>query len=729
MAHAEPAECSRVYATLLHRKVLPTLIAMWVFGCLISAEIAHADNTTAPPSHAVALATDPVFDGVVEGDPAWVNVKPLTNFTQQLPNHGEPATLVTNVYIGYTDEALHIAFIAYEDDIDSMTISNNGWQSDSVLVVIDTYQNQLTGYGFSTNQVGAEWDASIYNGNSNWNWATVWQVKSAIHEDSWSSEMVIPFTSLDYPNRDVQTWGFNFSRFVIGRNEISHWAPIPRQFSIWRLALAGAVDNIKPPPSKRNVKFNPYVITSKGKGRDAELVDHSDFGFDIRYSLSPTLNLTATYNTDFAQVETDRLQINTGRFSLFFPETRPFFLENGQLFSIGVPQETLVFHSRRIGIANDGTRLPMAGGVKLAGHLGLKNEVGLMLFRVDDAATDGYEDFNVARFSRDLGNRSKFGFLATNRESATHDSQSFATDLQWGIGEFAQIRSFVATTQSNDGIAREDEYTYAIYADYASPNWQNSASYHEVGAGFNPSMGFVQRRNSRKIHVASQRSIQMHGKWGLNAWNPHGNYTAYWNFDGYKESGHLHLDSYVAWKNGADMWTAVNVSEEGVRYPFNVAGQQVLPGNYRSPQLSLGINSPRDKSWNIGAALDIGGFYQGDSTGFGIFSNYTQSEHLDVFLNYSYNEVEFPNLDAPFSFSLTRLGVQASFTPKIRLSSLIQYNDADDVLSANLRFSWLRSASTGLYLVYNEINERSLASENVRRSIVFKYSHMFDLNF
>ncbi len=706
-------------------------IGVLLYCCLcINSAFALDDADARPRAQATYLSLAPVFDGKVDGDPAWKDLPKITNFTQQIPINGNAATMATEVLIGYTDEALHIAFIAYEDDIEDMAPSSNGWESDGVVVVIDPYQSEVTGVVFSTNQTGVEWDASLFNGNTDWNWSTVWEARTSINEDNWSVEMVIPFASLQYPKQEVQSWGINFSRYVRNRNESSVWAPIPRQFSIWRLGLAGIIENIKPPPSKRNVRFNPYVITARGDGVDADLVDRSDYGFDVLYSLTPTLNFTSTFNTDFAQVESDQLQINTGRFSLFFPETRPFFLENSALFTIGVPRETLVFHSRRIGIARNGTRLPMDGGVKLTGHVGRQNEVGLMYLRADSAAGEGYEDFAIARYSRSLTNRSKFGFLATNRDSGPYQSQSFASDVQWGIAEYGEIRSFVATTHSNDGVDRDDEYTYALYGTYNSPKWQSSTSYHEVGAGFNPAMGFVQRRNSRKIHVASQRSVLMDGKWGLREWQPHGNYTAYWDFDGYKESGYLHLDSQFVWQNGANISTALNLAEEGVRYPFYIAGEEVLVGEYESPELSVNVNGPFDRRWGIGGALSTGGFYQGDRTGLSVWSNYTFSEHLNMSFGYNFSEVDFPNLEKPFDFALTSVAVRAAFTPRVTLSGRLQYNDADDILSANIRFAWLRSASTGFYLVYSEVDDgKSTEDVSHRRSIVLKYSHMFDMNF
>ena len=447
------------------------------------------------------------------------------------------------------------------------------------------------------------------------------------------------------------------------------------------------------------------------------------------YSLTPTLNLTATYNTDFAQVESDQLQINTGRFSLFYPETRPFFLENSQLFNIGVPSETLVFHSRRIGIANNGTRLPIEGGAKLAGHIGSKNELGVMALRADDAAGSGVEDFGITRYKRYFANRSSLGVMTTHRDSGSHVSSTYAADAQLGIGEHAEIRTFVATSKSDDGIHREDEHSFAMYGTYSSPEWQTSTSFHEVGSGFNPAVGFVQRRDSRKAHLFVQRTFAMDGKWGLNEWKPFANYTSYWDFDGFKESSNLHVETWWVWNSGADFWAAVNFNEEGVKRPFYIVGQEVPANEYAFVDFNVGFSTPREKDWGIGGAMNIGDFYQGERTAVRVFTNYTLNEKFTTALSHNRNNVDFPELDEPFSFSLTALNLSYAFTPETRLSAFVQYNDVDDVLSTNIRFAWLRTSSTGLYLVYSEVDENGLDQGENRSSLVLKYSHMFDMNF
>ena len=687
---------------------------------------AQADDR--PVFRAIALEQEPIFDGNVQEDPVWTSFEPAGNFIQNMPDTGESASKDTQFYVGFTDEALYVAFTCHEDDMNKMNVSNNGWESDSVFVVFDTFQNHINAFGFSTNPAGAEWDSTLANGRADWNWSTVWRVKTHHHADSWDVEMIIPFTSLNYPNKPQQDWGMNVARVIVGNNEVSHWASVPQQFSTYRLALAGTLEGLKPPPQKRNIKFTPYALTSQGETNAAAEESENDWGFDIRYAITPTLDLDATYNTDFAQVENDALRVNTGRFSLFFPETRPFFLEKQQLFTVGVPQETLLFHSRAIGIGQGGERLPIEGGLKLAGNLGMKNQIGLLQMRAESATFDGSEDFTVARFNRDFASRSKFGFLFTNRSNVESNFQTLGADFQLGIGEYGEIRTFAAVTNSDEELDRTDEYAYAVYGRYDSEKWQSSTSYHEVGSGFNPAVGYAQRTNSRKMHLSTMRVTDLDGEWGLQDWRPNAQYVGYWDFDGYKESSSLLVDNWFRWKSGADIWTAYSINDEGVRYPFTIAGHQIEPGEYSARNLLIGLNSPQNTKWRIGGNVNVGEYFDGDGDSIGIWASYTLNEHFNAFLNFNRTEVYFEDTESDLSWDVSQLGLAFSVTPKIGFTTLLQYNSVGDVYSTNLRFSWLRSARSGLYLVYNQFEENNVMGPVERETVILKYSHLFDIN-
>ena len=155
--------------------------------------------------------------------------------------------------------------------------------------------------------------ASGSGGGFNVNWDGDWQVRTKVFETGWSAEFAIPFRTLRYPQGRSQAWGLNIQRNIRRRNESSFWAPIPRQFTLYRLSLAGELRGIEV-PAQRNLKITPYVL---GKleywDQDATTSRIGDIGGDLKYSITPSLTLDATYNTDFAQVEVDDQQINLNR--------------------------------------------------------------------------------------------------------------------------------------------------------------------------------------------------------------------------------------------------------------------------------------------------------------------------------------------------------------------------------------------------------------------------------
>ena len=327
-----------------------SLLFLLVCGVGVSAPV-----VSAPSAEAVRLEVVPELDGKVLGDPAWLKSS-LSGFWQQRPVEGTRSTQETEVYIGYTDTTLYVGIVAYDDNPSGIIMADSRRDAslengDNVSFIIDSFMDQQNGLVFGTNPAGIEYDAQVSrqasgsmmgSGGFNLNWDTNWRVETHIGDYGWSAEFEIPFRSLRFGNQDVQTWGFNFQRTIRRNNEVAYWAPISRQYSLSRLADAGRVAGIET-PAMRNFKITPYVLGRERTGNRISTFSDQDGGFDIKYSVTPSLTLDATYNTDFAQVEVDEFQINLDRFSLFLPEQRPFFLENSAQFTVGDPGEMELF--------------------------------------------------------------------------------------------------------------------------------------------------------------------------------------------------------------------------------------------------------------------------------------------------------------------------------------------------------------------------------------------------
>ncbi|MDP6580885.1 MAG: DUF5916 domain-containing protein, partial [Vicinamibacterales bacterium] len=371
-----------------------------------------------PVTAAVASQTAPLLDGVVLGDPAWAEAVPATGFRQTKPDEGEPASERTEVRVVFTDTTLYVGVVCYDRDARSITISDSRRDSslddsDSIQIILDTYLDQQSGFVFGTSPAGQEYDGQVVNAGEgrlgrstttssgsgagfNGNWDGVWEVRTTVSDVGWSAEFAIPFRTVSYPARDVQTWGLNVQRNIRRRNEIVYWAPLPRQYNLLRLSLAGQLSGIRvPAATQRSLKIVPYVAGDLAHSDvRSRTITLGDVGADLKYAVGPSLTLDLTYNTDFAQVEVDRQQINLDRFSLFFPEKRPFFLENAGVFSVssvrqvagGNPAQTELFFSRRIGIGSDGREIPILAGARMSGKVSDSVSVGVLNMQTEAVA-------------------------------------------------------------------------------------------------------------------------------------------------------------------------------------------------------------------------------------------------------------------------------------------------------------------------------------------------------
>jgi len=697
------------------------------------------------------LLASPTLDGDVIGDAAWQGVVPATGFRQVQPDDGQPATQETEVYIGFLDDALYIGVVAYDKQVDAITVTDSRRDAslddtDSFQVIIDGLRDGQNGYVFGTNPAGLAYDGQVVRegsggqlgsgaGGFNLNWDGSWDVVATISDIGWSAEMRIPFRTLRFGKGETQTWGINFQRNIRRNNEVAYWAPLSRQRNLHRVSDAGTITGIVP-PAQKNLKVTPYVLGKSSRGGNiAGTESEADFGFDIKYSITPSLTLDATYNTDFAQVEVDEQQVNLDRFSLFLPEKRPFFLENAGQFTVGNAEQVELFFSRRIGIADDGEQIPIDGGVRLSGKVGGSTNLGFLY--MSSEAVMGVapgNQFTVARVNQELPGRSAVGFLIVDRRgdgsylvAADDDqNQTYAIDGRWGIGENLILSAWAAKT-ATPGLAGRDD-AYALKADYDSATWAYRLSYTEVGGDFNPEVGFLSRSAYERIEAFVMRRIRPDDLWGLLEIRPHMSYQGYWDFDGFQETGYWHNDVHWAFRNGYELHTAVNVTRSGLTDPFEIVdGVIVQPGTYDHAEGQIVFHTNQAAPLSFSFQGIVGGRFGGDRLSLGPELKYRIGETFSSELSYIYNKFDLPVPGGQFDANLARLRLSYSFTPKILLQALVQYNELDDVLSTNLRFAWLQSANSGLYLVYNEIDEGGVGALPAGREIILKYSHIFDV--
>ncbi|MDA9850660.1 carbohydrate binding family 9 domain-containing protein [Flavobacteriaceae bacterium] len=698
------------------------------------------------------IENDPIIDGNVINDKTWNSIFPITSMTQVTPNFGEPSSEKTEIRLAYTDRNLFISVVGFDSDPSKIVVSDSKRDADlndedSFLFILDTYNDFQNGFLFGTNSDGMQYDAQIDNegignfnpnsrqkggtlGGTNVNWDASWEVKTIKGDFGWSAEFSIPLNSLRFLPGENKTWGLNFQRNISKNSETSFWASLPLGFDIKRVSISGKLKGLDL-KSPKNLKIIPYTIGNASYQKLDNQTDVSvdlDAGFDIKYSLTPGLTLDLTYNTDFAQVEVDEQQVNLDRFNLFFPEKRAFFLENAGQFSVGSPGEVDLFFSRRIGIGDEGQVVPIKGGGRISGKIGQTN-VGILNMVTDEISDQNiYENnFSVARVNHDFNNsRSSLGVVYVGKnemgDSNKHYNNVYAIDGKLGLGKKADITGFFSKSDS-PGIDSSD-HSFKLIANYNWDGWRINAGYTEVGEGFNPEVGFLMRSAFKKPEFIVFKQIRLKDFGPLLEVRPHIAHRSYFDFQDRLVSSWTHIDNHWVWPSGFEIHTGVNITSEGVFDAFKISDVKIPSGEYYHNELQLYIKSNPNTALSFTSRTVIGGYYGGDRFLFSNNLKYRIGNKFNSTLNLDYTKLNLENGD--INALITGLRLSYSFSPKMYLQSLIQYNNVTNVTSVNTRFGMLQTANSGLFVVINFIKDSDWFDYINNRSISVKYSYQFD---
>ena len=725
---------------------------------------------------AAGVEDTPVLDGNVLGEAVWAAARPATGFRQTAPDEGQPASERTEVRIVYTSETIYVGVVCYDRDPSSIIVADSRRDSslsdsDSFLLILDTFSDRQNGFVFGTSPAGQEYDGQVINeggrrggfgssgsggfsrgsaGGFNLNWDGAWQVRTRVSEIGWSAEFAIPLRTVRYPARERQSWGVNFQRNIRRRNETVYWAPLPRQYNLYRVSMAGQLTGLRVPAERAsNLQLTPYVVgevVTRDAAPDRGPVALGDTGGDLKYSVTSGLTLDATYNTDFAQVEVDDQQINLDRFNLFFPEKRPFFLENAGAFTVNAASasgrnlgQTELFFSRRIGIDDTGAPIPIRAGARLSGKVFDTVTVGFLNMQTETPAAGGAaNNFTVTRVRQDLPNRSSIGGLFVNRQATgphalgTDYNRTYALDGRWGIGQNGLVQGFAGGTETPGREGRD--HALSLSGTYDSQMWRISTGYQENGEDFNPEVGYLRRTGGfRKYDLAINNTSRPNGFLKFQELRPHATFSRIWNLDGVMETTYIHTHFMGEFEDSSSVGIAYDTRSERVFRAFTVSGLSIPARRYDWSEVSTSFYYDRSAPVSAGVRAVVGGFFGGQIVTLRPTIRARYGEALNVSVSYSRNDIELPAGDTVTNLTSIRAGY--NFTPRMFVQTLVQHNDSARLWSTNFRVGWLQDANTGLFLVYNETqgiygdleDPLDYVPAGAGRSLILKYSYLFDV--
>ena len=697
-------------------------------------DAAHAtfpvDPYTAPRPTLRALSIDEeiTIDGRLD-EAAWGRADSTPGpFIQLQPDPGYPSTERTVVRILYDSKNIYVGAVLYDSEPDEVSIPGleqdyQTHDSDIFGIAIDSYMDRQSSFLFAVNPGGAIFDAQTFNDSRYVNraWEGVVNVKTTIHDQGWTAEFAIPVTTLRFPSTDGEmTWGLNFSRRIRRKSEESNWAPMPRQFRLYKMSMAGELTGIRNLHQGRNLYVKPYVSAARQDGAELTTgVENTyDAGFDVKYGVTSRLTLDLTAFTDFSQVEVDQEQVNLTRFSLFFPEKRDFFLENDGVFSFSdiairnyrtgsSPQKFNLFHSRRIGLNEDRQPQPIAAGGRLTGRIG-RFDVGLLNVQTRTGGGSPAENFSVVRMKSGITGNSDVGVILINRQGTSSDvtgdyNRSFGVDANFRLLRNMVVNSYVAATDEPDATGDRTAGMFQIA--WRDPLWDVSSLVKHVGDGFNPEVGFVDRRGVRQFYGTVGAHPEPDIPLILRV-NPHVDARYYSDLDWNLETRELSGGLEVTFMDGSVFTLGYENNFERLVEPTDIAGVQVPTGEYDFRTKTVKYQSSGERSISGTVGYTQGGFYDGDRKSISGNLQYRPSHHLAFDFGIEHNDLTLAGSD--FTADLFSGKFRYAFNTKLFLMGFVQYNEAAEDLVTYLRLNIIHAPLSDVFLVFSE--RRNVAS-------------------
>ena len=676
---------------------------------------------------AVLTSEAPKIDGLLD-EPAWQRASPIDQFVQQEPQEGQPATDRTEVRVLFDKGHLYIGVHAYAAEpviaTEMRRDADRLFDEDNFQVLLDTFRDSRNGYIFLTTPLGAKLEQQIFDegegggrgttANVNRNWDGVWDAAARIVDDGWTAEMVIPVSTVRFAPNSDQVWGINFQRHIRRKNEQVFWSPIPKAYSLTRVSLAGELTGLSGISAGLDLKLKPFLVGGVRNLRTSPFVGKTsalrDLGLDAKYGVTAGLNLDVTLNTDFAQVEVDEQQVNLTRFGLFFPEKRDFFLENSNLFTMGTgssftsaPVQTDLFFSRRIGLSDNGQPVPILGGVRLAGKSG-RNNLGLLDLQTDSAFGKAGDNFLVGRYSRDILKRSRVGALFINKESvdgSAHFNRTLGVDANLAIGRNLQVNSYLAKT-ATPGRDGSDMAFYGRIA-YRDPKWNLWLNYLDVQQNFNAEAGFVQRTGIR-VTKAYFGPTPRPKRSSVKLFEPMYILTYTTDQSNRMVGRQHHLMLGTTLRDDSFINVIYQQTLDVLDRPFRIRPDVTIPvGSYQSHEWIFMYNTR--PGGRIYQRLNVSPtqFYGGTRVQLTAAAGVRASSRFSSEVQYNRNDVKMKW--GNFLVNLSTLRFDYTFSPRMTIRSLTQYNSSTHEISNNIRFNFIHRPGSDLYVVYNDLSQ------------------------
>ena len=674
-----------------------------------------------------------VLDAEIE--PAWFEADSAYDFMQYFPYDTSLAVSQTVARVLYDDQFIYVLGIMYNQSADrdyitpSLRRDFRGEANDSFSILLDCFKDKTNGFLFGINPFGVRREVLITGGGSgnnafNPDWDNKWFGEAKLYGSYWVAEMAIPFKTLRFAE-GAESWNVNFYRIDSEFAERSTWSPIERQFSIVNMATLREMFWDQPTGKPgTNISVIPYVASNYNRDFEEGTPAESNVaaGFDVKYAVTPGLNLDLTVNPDFSQVEVDQQVTNLDRFEIFFPERRQFFLENADLFSDYGTFSTRPFFSRRIGVSQDtatgqNIQNPIPFGARLSGKVNDDLRLGFLSMQTGSDDQNGLPSYNytVLSLQQKVFDRSNVSFLVVNKQTF-EDPEAFNRE------EFSQFNrtvgaDFNLATANNrwngkafvhhtfEEMQQDAAYAAGLTLEYSDLRWSSRIFSQVVGAGYNPEAGFVRRTDIRQLAHTTRYSWYPESG-GVQSHGPGFDFDLVWNSTyGFLDWDYNFLYD-IRWRSTARFSMRLRQQYTYLFDPFdpsNTDGEELPAGtDYVNEQIIASYESDQRRRFFFELRTRSGDYFNGLRLNLGGSVGYRYQPFGFTSIDFNFNRIILPSPYTTTNLILIGPRFDFTFTKSIFFTTFVQYNSQLENLNINSRLQWRFKPVSDIFLVYTD---------------------------
>ena len=684
---------------------------------------------TRPTVHARQAKGPISIDGKLS-EPDWATAETIL-LTQQSPRPGQPTQYRTEVKVLIYHDALIFGVHCVDPQpkrIQAHSLARDGDPSgdDLIAINLDTFGDKRTGYGFQINAAAGRLDGLIAGPGTSYfstDWDGIWDARTSRTEDGWSAEIWIPAQTLNFAGNN-QHWGLEIDRYIPREQIDLRWASPTLDADFYDMSRAGDLEIVDPLKQGHGIEFAPYLRGTMVDTRNpADRNWTGTGGGEVTWRITPQLAAIATVNTDFAETEVDSRQINITPYPLYFPEKRAFFLEgaNQYSFGLGLGQTFIPFFSRNVGLL-DGYNIPLAGGVKLNGHIGPWS-----LALLDAETRDSYVPQTVvdylglpspnvngtnlfaSRIAYDVDKHLRIGSIVTNGDPEALVSNTLAgTDINWSTPNFLgkynlQFGGWGATTQGDQLHGNRE--AWGLRFNYPNDLINCTAGTNHYGDGFYPLLSFLQRPATHQTDASCIFGPRPKANSAFHAIRQEFTkffYSRITDTQGNVESQLFTVYPFQITMNSGDSIYAVAIADhEVLAGPFAIAPSLTYPaGPYDFQRYGVTVVTSAQRVWQFENDSTIGSYYSGHMYHQKNIVNWTPF-HGKVAAGVTADNYFGHAPQGNFVEKLWQFKGALSWSPDLSLSTFVQYDNVSFDLSSNTRLRWTFRPGDDFYVIWD----------------------------